>query len=482
MLFPSLAQASAAPAVRFGDDALSHRELRDVAANVAAEIGDAGRVAVWATSTLHTCAAVFGALAAGVPVVPISPKAGTRELEHMAVDAAPDLLFAEPAAELPAALRGVARATVAFEAAGHSLPPEPAEDAPALIIYTSGTTGLPKGVVLSRRAIAANLDALAAAWAWTAEDRLVHALPLFHVHGLAIGLLGPVRLGGQVRHLQRFSAPAVAEALNDGATMLFGVPTMYHRIAIEAEEDAGIARALRRARLLVSGSAPLPAVEHQRIERLCGQRVVERYGMTETLMICSIRVDGDRRPGYVGPPLDGVEVVLLDDDGEAIDVADDDTIGEVALRSPSLFSEYLNQPDATAAAMKDGWFLTGDLATRAADGYVRVVGRRSTDLIKSGGFKIGAGEIEGALLEHEAVAEAAVTSEPDADLGERIVAWVVLRPQATATAEELVAHVAELLSAHKRPREVHFLDELPRNDMGKIRKTELTAASVAGDR
>lgn len=482
MLFPSLAQASAAPAVRFGDDALSHRELRDAAANVAAEIGDAGRVAVWATSTLHTCAAVFGALAAGVAVVPISPKAGTRELEHMAADAAPDLLFAEPGAELPAALQGIARATVAFESAGHSLPPEPAEDAPALIIYTSGTTGLPKGVVLSRRAIAANLDALAAAWAWTAEDRLVHALPLFHVHGLALGLLGPVRLGGQVRHLQRFSAPAVAEALNDGATMLFGVPTMYHRIAIEAEEDAGIAEALRRARLLVSGSAPLPAVEHQRIERLCGQRVVERYGMTETLMICSIRVDGDRRPGYVGPPLDGVEVVLLDDDGEAIDVADDDTIGEVALRSPSLFSEYLNQPDATAAAMKDGWFLTGDLATRAADGYVRVVGRRSTDLIKSGGFKIGAGEIEGALLEHEAVAEAAVTAAPDADLGERIVAWVVLRPQATATAEELVAHVAELLSPHKRPREVHFLDDLPRNDMGKIRKTELTAANAGGDR
>jgi malonyl-CoA/methylmalonyl-CoA synthetase len=272
----------------------------------------------------------------------------------------------------------------------------------------------------------------------------------------------------------------VAEALNDGATMLFGVPTMYHRIATEAEEHPGIAEALGGARLLVSGSAPLPAVEHQRIERLCGQRVVERYGMTETLMICSIRVDGDRRPGYVGPPLDGVDVALLDDDGEAIDVVDDDTIGEVAVRSPSLFSAYLNRPDATAAAMKDGWFLTGDLATRGADGYLRVVGRRSTDLIKSGGFKIGAGEIEGALLEHEAVAEAAVTAEPDADLGERVVAWVVLRPQATATPEELVAHVAELLSAHKRPREVHFLDALPRNDMGKVRKTELTA-TTGGD-
>jgi malonyl-CoA/methylmalonyl-CoA synthetase len=477
MLFGSLAQASPDTAVRFGEEALSHRELRDAAANVAARIGDAGRVAVWATPTLHTCAAVFGALAAGVPVIPVSPKAGTLELEHMVADAAPDLLFAEPGDELPAALEGIARTTVAFEAAGHALPPEPTEDTPALIVYTSGTTGLPKGVVLSRRAIAANLDALAAAWSWTAQDRLVHALPLFHVHGLVLGILGPVRLGGSVRHLQRFSAPAVADALNDGATMLFGVPTMYHRIATEAEEDRGIAEALGRARLLVSGSAPLPAVEHQRIERLCGQRVVERYGMTETLMICSVRVDGDRRPGYVGPPLNGVDVVLLDDDGETIAAADDETIGEVAVRGPSLFSEYLNRPDATAAAMKDGWFLTGDLATRAADGYVRVVGRRSTDLIKSGGFRIGAGEIEGALLEHEAVAEAAVTGEPDTDLGERVVAWVVLRPQATATAEELVAHVAELLSAHKRPREVRFLDELPRNDMGKVRKTELTAGA-----
>jgi malonyl-CoA/methylmalonyl-CoA synthetase len=304
---------------------------------------------------------------------------------------------------------------------------------------------------------------------------LVHALPLFHVHGLVLGTLGPIRLGGQVRHLQRFSPGAVADALDDGATMLFGVPTMYRRLAIEAEHDAHIAAALRQARLLVSGSAALPAVEHQRIERVCGQRVVERYGMTETLMISSVRADGDRRAGYVGLPLDGVDVALLDDDGQPMDVMDDETIGEVTVRSPSMFSEYLGQPDATAAAMRDGWFLTGDLATRGSDGYLRLMGRRSTDLIKSGGFKIGAAEIEGALLEHPSVLEAAVTGEPDADLGERIVAWVVSPPGATADAETLIDHVATLLSPHKRPRSVRFLDELPRNAMGKVVKAELTA-------
>jgi malonyl-CoA/methylmalonyl-CoA synthetase len=482
MLFPPLTDAGPRPAIRIGDQRLDFGDLQRVAANAAAQIGGAGRVAVWATPTLHTCAALFGALAAGVPAVPLSPKSGTRELEHMVADAAPDLLLADPGTELPPQVEALPRAAVDLEAGGGSLPSEPPEETPALVVYTSGTTGLPKGVVLSRRAIAANIDALAAAWEWTADDALVHALPLFHVHGLVLGLLGPIRLGGQIRHLQSFSAAAVADALEEGATMLFGVPTMYHRLAREAEDDARVAGALRRARLLVSGSAALPAVEHQRIERICGQRVVERYGMTETLMICSVRADGDRRPGYVGLPLDGVEIALLDDERRPLDAFDDETIGEVAVRSPSLFSEYLNQPEATAGALREGWFITGDLGTRANDGYLRLLGRRSTDLIKSGGFKIGAGEIEGALLEHPSVLEAAVTGEPDPDLGERVVAWIVSPPGETADARELTDHVAKLLSPHKRPRDVHFLAELPRNAMGKVRKTELTVeSSAAGD-
>jgi malonyl-CoA/methylmalonyl-CoA synthetase len=253
---------------------------------------------------------------------------------------------------------------------------------------------------------------------------------------------------------------------------------MYHRLAAAAEKEPGVARALGRARLLVSGSAPLPAREHERIERLCGQRIVERYGMTETLMNCAVRASGDRRPGYVGPPLPGVELRLVDDEGAV--VAEPDAVGEIEIRGPNLFLGYLNRPDATAEAIREGWFRTGDLATRAPDGNVRIVGRRSTDLIKTGGYRVGAGEVEGALLEHPAVAEVAVTGEPDDDLGERIVAWVVLAPGATASEQELAEHVALLLSSHKRPRAVRFVEALPRNEMGKVLKTalKLSASSL----
>ena len=196
--------------------------------------------------------------------------------------------------------------------------------------------------------------------------------------------------------------------------------------------------------------------------------------MTETLMNTAVRADGERAPGYVGPPLPGVELRLLDDDRNVIEALDDETIGEIALRGPNLFTGYLNRPDATADAFDDGWFLTRDLATRRADGYVRrIVGRRSTDLIKSGGYRIGAGEVEGVLLEHPAVAEAAVKGLPDPDLGERVVAWVALRPGSAATADELIDHAAALLSTHKRPREIRFVDALPRNPMGKVVKAQL---------
>jgi malonyl-CoA/methylmalonyl-CoA synthetase len=257
--------------------------------------------------------------------------------------------------------------------------------------------------------------------------------------------------------------------------MMFGVPTMYHRLADEAERDPAIAAGLAAARLLVSGSAALAAADHERIERISGQRVVERYGMTETLMNCAVRAAGDRRPGTVGPPVDGVQVRLADDDGTVIECSDDATVGEIEVRGPNLFLEYLNRPDATAAAMRDGWFATGDVATRAPDGYIRIVGRRATDLIMSGGFKIGAGEIEGVLLEHPAVAEVAVTGEPDPDLGERIVAWVVPAGDDRPTVQELADHVAQQLAPYKRPRVVRHLDALPRNEMGKVLKTSLEA-------
>ena len=462
-------------AIRFGERALSYSELRDVAARLAHGLVGAGRVAVWGTPSLETCVSVVGALAAGIPVVPINPKSGERELGHIVDDSEPSVVLAAPGAELPPAVATLERVDVGLDGSDQPLPSEPDPESPALVVYTSGTTGPPKGVLLPRRAIASNLDALARAWQWTRDDVLTHGLPLFHVHGLVLGVLGPLRLGGTVHHLGSFSIDALAEQLTGAATMLFGVPTKYHRLAEAAESDRAVADALKRARLLVSGSAALSTTDHERIERASGQRVVERYGMTETLMICAVRADGDRRPGTVGPPVDGVDLRLVDEDGAIVDVSDGETVGEIQVRGPDLFLGYLNRPDATEEAFSDGWFRTGDVATREPDGYIRLLGRQSTDLIKSGGFKIGAGEIETALLEHPGVAEAAVTGEPDDDLGERIVAWIGARDDARPSEKELVDHVARLLTPHKRPREVRYLDELPRNDMGKVQKKRLSS-------
>ncbi|MGW5748742.1 acyl-CoA synthetase [Amycolatopsis sp. NPDC003861] len=470
-LFPTLVAGAAEVALRFGDHALTYDDLAAVAGGLARDLPD-GRVAVWATPTLHTSVAVVAALLAGVPAVPLNPKIGERELAHILADSEPALVLAEPGVELPSGLAALPRQDIPLTGGTTPIADEPDAESPALIVYTSGTTGPPKGVVLPRRALATTLDALEDAWGWTADDVLVHALPLFHVHGLILGILGPLRRGGSVRHLGRFSTEGVARELSNGATMLFGVPTMYHRIAGEVGSDAALAEALRKARLLVSGSAALPVHDHQRITAATGQQVVERYGMTETLMNTSVRADGERKPGTVGVPLRGVELRLVGDAGEVIE--DVETVGEIQVRGPNLFTGYLNRPDATAAAFDGGWFRTGDMATRDADGYVKIVGRKATDLIKSGGYKIGAGEIENALLEHPGVAEAAVTGEPDDDLGERIVAWIVPSGEPPA-AEELADHVAKLLAPHKRPRVVRYLDALPRNDMGKVMKRALGA-------
>ncbi|WP_217127429.1 acyl-CoA synthetase [Streptomyces sp. AC558_RSS880] len=478
-LFPALTDGPAdRPALRFGERSLTYGELAAAAGAVAGGLTEARRVAVWATPALETAVSVTAALLAGVTVVPLNPKSGGKELGHILTDSAPDLVLTAPGEDLPAPLDGLPRLDVdpSLRAPG-ALPDDRARNAedPALIVYTSGTTGPPKGAVVPRRAIAATLDALADAWRWTGEDVLVHGLPLFHVHGLVLGILGPLRRGGSVRHLGRFTGEGVTRELNDGATMLFGVPTMYHRLAEALPDGPELAKALAGARLLVSGSAALPVHDHERITAATGRRVIERYGMTETLMNTSVRADGEARPGTVGVPLPGVELRLVEEDGSPIASYDGETVGEIQVRGPNLFTEYLNRPDATAAAFTaDGWFRTGDMAVRDPDGYVRIVGRKATDLIKSGGYKIGAGEIENALLEHPGVREAAVTGEPDADLGERIVAWVVpADPQSPPGLEELAGHVAGRLAPHKRPRVVRHLDSLPRNDMGKIMKRAL---------
>jgi malonyl-CoA/methylmalonyl-CoA synthetase len=330
------------------------------------------------------------------------------------------------------------------------------------VVYTSGTTGPPKGAVLSRGAVAANLDALADAWAWTADDVLAHALPLFHVHGLVLGVLGPLRRGGALHHLPALDAERLADAVDPagrrrGATMAFGVPTQYHRLADAL--DPGAARRIGRARLLVSGSAAMTAVDHARLRALTGLPVRERYGLTETLILTAARADEDPEPGAVGRPLAGTDVRLAPLEG-------DDGLGVVEARGPGLFDGYLNRPP------RGEWFSTGDIGRWTRSGTLALVGRQATDLIKSGGYRIGAGEIENALLEHPDVAEAAVFGVPDDDLGERVVA-VVVPVGARPAARVLTDHVAALLAPHKRPREVRFVAELPRNDMGKVVKAWL---------
>ncbi|MFD4246286.1 AMP-binding protein [Streptomyces sp. NPDC058525] len=424
-------------AVSVAGRSASYEDLLGAARAVAADVAGAPAFAVTATASLETVAAAVGGLLAGVPLVPLPPDAGPAEREHILRDSGAVLVDVD----------------FARRSAGWS-GKEPAPEDPAMILYTSGTTGAPKGVVLTGAALAADLDALAGAWQWTAEDTLVHGLPLFHVHGLVLGVLGALRTGSRLVHTGRPTPEAYAAA---GGSLYFGVPTVWSRIAGAPQAAA----ALSGARLLVSGSAALPAPVFRDLERLTGLRPVERYGMTETLITISGRAGGEVRPGTVGTPLPGIRTRIVAEPGAEI--------GELQLTGPTLFAGYLGRPEATAAAYtEDGWFRTGDIAAvDEADGVHRIVGRASIDLIKSGGYRIGAGEIENALLDHPKVAEAAVVGVPDPDLGQRIVAFVVAEG---VTGAELTDFVAAHLSVHKRPREVRFVAALPRNAMGKPQK------------
>lgn len=452
-LLPSLSSAASPedrPAIIVSGRELRLGELARAAGAVAHRLAGMTSVAIDASPTVETVVAVVGALAAGVTVVPVSPDAGPLERQHILRDSkAPLLPFEVNVAE---------RADLN--------PMEAPADRPAMVMYTSGTTGMPKGVMLSAAAIAECLDRLADAWEWTSDDVLVHGLPLFHVHGLILGVLGPLRVGGRLIHTGRPTPQAYAEA---EGTLYFGVPTVWSRIA----SDEGAARSLRRARLLVSGSAALPPEVFNRLVVTTGQGPTERYGMTETLITVSGRSSGERRPGWVGTALPGVLTRLVDEDGSIVP-SDGDSVGMLEVSTPAVMTGYLNLPDATAAiTTEDGWIRTGDAACIDAQGWHRIVGRASTDLIKSGGYRIGAGEVETALLAHDSVSEAAVVGEPDSDLGQIVVAYVVGERVGES---ELIAFVAANLSFHKRPRRVVFVDSLPRNAMGKVQKAKLTRA------
>jgi fatty acid CoA ligase FadD36 len=434
-------------AVTVAGRALSTEALLGAALAVAGDVRGAAAVAVDATPTLETVVAVLGGLLGGAAVVPVPADAGPAEREHILRDSGAQLVLGPGGTPVDVARRA---------SASH---PAPAPGDAALVMYTSGTTGAPKGVVHTHASLEAGVDAVADAWDWTAEDRLVHGLPLFHVHGLVLGVLGALRAGSPLVHTGKPQPERYAAA---AGTLYFGVPTVWSRVCAQP----AAARALARARLLVSGSAALPVPVFEALHALTGHRPVERYGMTETLITISSRADGPRRAGHVGVPVRGVRTRLTAEDGSEVP-ADGTTIGELWVQGPMLLRGYVHQP----ADLAGGWFRTGDIARKDPDGWHRIVGRASTDLIKSGGYRIGAGEVEDALLAHPSVREAAVIGTPHADLGEAVTAYVVV--SGDVAGRELEDFVARHLSVHKRPRVVHLVDALPRNAMGKVQKKRL---------
>ena len=376
--------------------------------------------------------------------------------EAIFLDAASDGAFAELLAGCDPA-----------EAAALSLPAD--AQATCLMIYTSGTTGRPKGAELTHGNLTANLDALHAAWGWRADDVLLHALPIFHVHGLIVALHGALHAGATTIMLPRFDPERVLQTLCDRRCTLFmAVPAMHRRL-VNAPDAAGYD--LSHMRLLTSGSDRLPDDLFRQFTDTFGHTLLERYGMSETCMLLSNPLDGERRVGSVGRPLPGVEARIVDPETEQ--PLPDGQIGAVQVRGPNVFKGYWRQPEKTAAAFTpDGWLRTGDLGLREPDGYFTLKGR-SRDLIISGGYNVYPPEVELALAEHPAVAAAAVIGCPDDEWGEVVTAVVVLRPAAAATADDLVAHCRGYLVNYKIPRRVIFVDDLPRNSLGKVQKAVL---------
>jgi malonyl-CoA/methylmalonyl-CoA synthetase len=401
----------------------------------------------------------------GLVVVPVNGAYREREIANIVTDCAPSAAVVDDAAR-GATIAEFAPTTVVVTTPAVDLPdgPEPeldavAPEALALLCYTSGTTGTPKGAMLTHANTLASCEALCLAWRWTERDRLVLALPLFHVHGLGIGLHGTLLSGGSAVLLPRFDANAVFDAAREHeATLFFGVPTMYARLAASAQVAD-----LAELRLCVSGSAPLPASLHDELDARAGVRVLERYGMTETLMNVSNPYEGERRAGTVGFPLPGVEVRLDGVEGAA---------GEILLRGPNVFPGYWQRPDDTRDAFTaDGWFRSGDVGAFDAAGYLSIVGR-TKELIISGGFNVYPREVEDVLLTHPGVAEVAVVGEPSDEWGEVVVAVVVATGEPPGV-DDLLAHAARELAPYKQPRAVRFVDALPRNALGKVLRHEL---------
>jgi malonyl-CoA/methylmalonyl-CoA synthetase len=407
----------------------------------------------------------IGALRAGATIVPANTAYTAAELEHLVADSGATVAVVDDPARLNGAPLHVVDVRDAIETPTGATEEAAALDRAraddlAMIAYTSGTTGRPKGALLSHRNLLASARSIIASWRWTEADGLVLALPLFHLHGLGVGLHGSLLSGGRVLLLPGFKPELVARAsARDDATLFFGVPTMHKRLVEYAESDRSAREALASLRLVVSGSAPLSEEMWQRAADVLGQRILERYGMTETVMNISNPYDGERRPGTVGIPLPGVEIALHGGG----------STGEILIRGENVSRGYWRDDDATRAAFTaQGWFRSGDIGERSEDGYISIVGR-SKELIISGGYNVYPREVEEALETHPDVAEAVVVGLPSADWGETVAAGVVtVAGGAPPSEQELIEFLAERLAGYKKPRTYRFIAAVPRNALGKI--------------
>ena len=420
----------------------------------AAGLKQGDRMCVYLANRIELIDIFLACVKLGLIFVPINILYREREMSHILSDAEPARFITE--ADLPALAEESSKQPDRLEAVALE------GDAPAALVYTSGTTGTSKGAILTHNNFASNAVNLTGCWQITDRDRFLLALPLFHVHALGNGLHCWLVSGCRMRLLERFDyRTAVETFLNFQPTLFFGVPTMYVRLLETPAEAARVIGA--RMRLFVSGSAPLPAQILEEFRDKFGHTILERYGMTETLMNISNPYAGERRPGSVGFPLPGISVRI------------DDT-GELRLKGPNVFAGYWKREDATREAFEDGWFKTGDLASCSEDGYYTLRGRRS-DLIISGGFNIYPREIEEFLAAQPGIAEAAVVGEADRVRGEIPVAYIVLQEAGRCDMGALEGRCKEALASFKVPRRFEIVDKLPRNALGKVQKHLLCRAS-----
>jgi malonyl-CoA/methylmalonyl-CoA synthetase len=466
----------------------TYNDLLDASSRIATELLaghrdlQEARVAFLLAPGFPWVATQWGIWRAGAVAVPLPLNATRSELEYFIDDTeASALVFddqAEPLLAPIAEVRGIR--ALRYDRILARQPaelPDAASERRAMILYTSGTTNKPKGVVTTHANIAAQITSLIEAWEWSADDRILLCLPLHHIHGIINVVSCALWSGATCEMLPRFDASAVWECIAGGSLTLFmAVPTIYVKLiaawdAAPPERRAVLSQACAKLRLMVSGSAALPVSTLERWKEICGHTLLERYGMTEIGMALSNPLRGERVPGSVGTPLPSVEVQLVGESGQPIAPG---TPGEIEVRGPSVFAEYWGKPEATRGAFREGWFRTGDTAV-VENGAYRILGRTSIDILKTGGHKVSALEIEEILREHPSVAECAVVGVPDLEWGERVAAAVVLKNNETVDLLSLRTWAKEFLAPYKLPSRLLVLEALPRNAMGKVTKPAIKA-------